>query len=84
MSPSCAVFLYCKQAGFHAKLSLTVIDEAATGTQDIDHCLKQPRLFDGSTGWGWPKVATHERLHSRPGYLAGDRLVLRACVEVVP
>lgn len=38
-----------------------------------------------STGrdWGWTKFATHEKLRGRPGYLAGDRLLLRANIEVV-
>ena len=41
-------------------------------------------LFTGAShGWGWRLFASHEELRARPGYLAGDRLVLRANVEVL-
>lgn len=82
MSPRpAAAYLNCKQEGTRAKYGVSVVDQAAPGAYRVS-LSNEPKLF--SSSWGWRKFLSHVGLRSRPGYLAGDRLVLRATVEVVP
>lgn len=78
-----AVYVDCKQPGTRAKWALTLVDQAEQGEQPkhISFVEDEPDIFNPT--WGFSKFASHEKLRSRPGYLAGDRLVLRAAVEVV-
>lgn len=47
--------------------------------------MEYTRTFsEKATCWGWPKFAPLATLRSRPGYLAGDRLLFRVRVEVLP
>ena len=75
-----AVHLYCDQSCTRAKYAITVVDQAAEAprhkrTEDTD-------IF--ARTWGWAKFMSHDALRAYPGYLAGDRLLLRARVEVLP
>ena len=76
-----AVFLASKAGGMKAKVTLTVVDQGAAEPQ---HVAKITAVRNAGQAWGFWKFLTHEALHARPGYLAGDRLLLRATVEVVP
>ena len=79
------MFIECKQPGTRAKYSLTLVDKAEEGAQHIACIAKDPQVFVVGEARGFSKFATrHQRLRSRPGYLAGDRLVLRATVEMAP
>ena len=57
------------------------MDQAAEGAQ---HFKRSSTHLLEADSWGWGNFIDHERLRARPGYLAGDRLLLRATVEVVP
>lgn len=77
-----AVFLACKQPCTTIFFSIEVVDQAAVASQNklMPFC---GILQVGPQGRGWPKFMPIAELHTR-GYLAGDRLQLRARVEVVP
>ena len=59
------------------------MDQAAEGAQHVCKRSSTTRLLEAH-GWGWGNFLDHECLRARPGYLAGDRLLLRATVEVMP
>lgn len=40
--------------------------------------------MDRGSGFGWSKFMPLQDLRGRPGFLSGDRLLLRVRVEVVP
>ncbi len=78
-----AVYLSCKETDTRAKWSLMLVDQKAESPQHITAGSKEAADVFNS-GWGTSKFIPHERLRARPGYLAGDRMLLRARVEVVP
>lgn len=87
LSAPCAAYLYCKTRGVRARFAFAVAcqaDQAAGGSaRDFQHDEYSPKLFEGR-GWGNRKFVAIERLRSRPGYLVGDRLLLRVRIEVEP
>lgn len=69
--------------GGGAVYSVTVVDQASAAPE---HAQKkgQGRAVDMALGFGWAMFLPLERLRARPGFLAGDRLLLRVHLEVVP
>lgn len=78
--PPCAVFLEPKLT-VRAKFKLTVVDQSGTASQSVTLSSNEPMEIPLRSGWA--KFMTLEQLHTR-GYLANDRLVVRAMVGVVP
>ncbi len=79
-----AVFLVAStQGNFTATCIVTVVDQGrATGKADVQ-IQTTAKVFTDGTSWGWAKFMLAEQLHDQfYGYLKGDRLVLRASVEV--
>ncbi|PRW33982.1 BTB POZ and MATH domain-containing 4-like [Chlorella sorokiniana] len=78
-----SVFIKPKHGAVHARYSITAVDQGPT---KLDWCLApaEPQCFEAGSGWGYPKFMKAEALRSEfKGFLKGDRLVLRASVEVV-
>ena len=75
------MYIYCSQAGTRATVAVTLVDRAA---QEPQHVTAQRTLAFNTQGWCFNAFVPLDRLRARPGYLAGDRLLLRARVEVVP
>lgn len=76
-----AVSISPKQSGVTVSYSVEVVSRQENYTRQS----REPRLFCGAKSecWGFPKLITAEELRTQPsGYLRGDRLVLRATVEV--
>lgn len=73
------MFLACKQHGTTAEHTITVVDQAAEAPHH--KTVGGNELFNSSLGEH--KFMSLECLRSRPGYLLGDRLVLRARVAVM-
>ena len=85
-SLAAAASIACKQPGTRARLGFTLVDQeeegAGLGGSSWDSAT--PELFAGEAASpGLPTAACQAALRPRPGHLAGDRLVLRARVEVV-
>ena len=80
LANSPAVFLFCDQDGTRAKYTVTLVDQAAEEPQD--ETFEDTDVFN--RGWGWCEFMSLDELRGRPGYLARDRLLLRARVEVLP
>lgn len=74
------MYLCCKQVGVHATFRVHLVDQAEEEQSMLMECT-EPQLFGPGIG-GWPRFTTHKALRSRPGYLAGDRLMLRAMLQV--
>ena len=77
------MYLISKAGGVKARVTLTLMDQGAAEAQ---HCTEtMPALqYTAGESWGFSDFMSHYKLHAHPGYLAGDRLVLRAMVEVLP
>ena len=62
------------------EITMTVVDQGPGERQD---CVRTGicSIFK-RVSWGWSKFMSVEQLRSRPGYLAGDTLVIRARVAV--
>ena len=65
-----------------AKFKLTVVDQTGMAPQSVSFSEDEPRTIP-LAGLGWPKFMSQQKLRTR-SYLANDRLVVRAEVEVVP
>jgi len=59
-----------------------VADQAGT-SKDVVCRSGEGQQFAEGEGWGWAKFMSLADLRNHPGYLVGDRLVLRATVEVL-
>ena len=90
-----AVYLECARPGTRARWALALVDQAWQRPRNIICGSAHPSDFDAgwaappgsprlASSWGCARLASHAELRARPGYLAGDRLLLRARVEVVP
>jgi len=78
------VFIVPKEGNITAKYSIAIVEQGPSKA-DLQTRSNGSKLFEAGTscGWGWARFATAEQLHSQShGYLKGDRLVLRASVEV--
>lgn len=75
-----AVFISAKQCDTRASVTLAVRDQDTEGPL---HVTRTAELLVTTSGMGYPKFISHQQLHSRPGYLAGDTLVIRAEVRVL-
>ena len=74
-----AVFISPNQGGFTANYSIAIVSQ-----HEICECQwNKGQLFKEGKGWGSYSFIKAERLHDQSnGFLRGDRLVLRATVEV--
>ncbi len=82
-----AVFLHVSginKGGTHTKFVITIVDQAAEAEAPHHRTREITHVFKNRTGKGWPDFMPLDDLHSRPGYLAGDRLLVRTHVEVLP
>lgn len=74
------MYVVPKQGGFNAKWSIAVLGQNCTKHER--NC-SQVGVFKADAGWGFTKFMRSQRLHApASGFLSGDRLVLRATVEV--
>ena len=78
-----AVFITSKDGGVTANMSVTIVDQGPL-KQDKRLQSMQPRTYVAAgTTWGWTKFIPVGKLrHPSKAYLRGDRLLLRATVEV--
>ena len=80
------MYLHWKESPAPTKFSITLVDQAAEDGQH-QHWTRtadDPDTTILSSYLGWRQFICPDQLRARPGYLAGDRLVLRAHVEVQP
>lgn len=78
--PPCAVYLAPKEAYGLTAITLSIRDQ--TG-EPPNHIIANSRYnFEGTTGSGYAHFTSLQALRARPGYLAGDTLVVRAEVGV--
>lgn len=77
------MFVTNQQGGVTANLSVTIVDQGPL-KQDKRRQSTQPRTYVAAgTPWGWTKFIPVDELRDpSKAYLRGDRLLLRATVEV--
>ena len=77
---SAAVFAAPRHGKGEAAVTLTLVDQVQEQPQ---HVSKSFAAAVGAKGLGWARFISLQALRARPGYLAGDTLVIRAEVSVL-
>lgn len=82
MTPSAvtAVYLAAKHAATMVAVTLTICDQ---DTEDPQHVAYSFENSVATNGMGFPTFLSVEELRSRPSYLTGDTLVIRADVHIL-